>query len=150
MSVAAPSAAEAVDRHAELTYQAFMAAYLRPMKPVIISYALHNWRALNKWTPKFFRTNYADKPLPIDGKTYHFANFIDLVELSTSARPAPYLFALLIDEHFPELLPDISPWPAYLTPNWLDRPRIPGGVGRQLYADRRPALFIGGRGGFCN
>lgn len=149
MATAVAPPTEAIDRRVELAYRVFAAGYLTPLRPVVIAGAIEKWAALGKWTPRFFRDTYPDKPLPVEGKIYRLAEFIDIVEQSTDEQPAPYLFALLIDEHFPELLPDIAPWPSYMTPNWLARPCLPGNVGRTLYNDRRPALFIGGRGGFC-
>lgn len=133
-----------IEKRHQLDYKEFVQNYMNPHKPVIISGALEQWKAMN-WTPEYFKRTLPDMPLEIDGKTYRMAEFIDLVLHSSDDRPAPYYRNALIDRVLPQLLPDIQPYPAYFSPNWLVGPlsqmlrsRLHGGSSE---------LYIGGRGG---
>ena len=133
-----------IDRRYRLAYEEFVRDYLFPSKPVIITGALPGWRALDNWTPDYFRHRYGAKNLAIDGKKYKMADFIDRVNSSTSENPAPYLRNAVIDQFLPELLADIDPLPQYFFPNWLD-----GKLSRVLRSrlhDGSPELYIGGAG----
>jgi len=133
-----------IDRRHRLPYEEFVLGYLFPNKPVIISGALSGWRALDNWTPDYFKDHYRTKNLSIDGKKYTMADFIDRVNSSTLDNPAPYLRNAVIDQFLPELRADIAPQPPYFFPNWLD-----GKLSRVLRSrlhDGSPELYIGGRG----
>jgi hypothetical protein len=133
-----------IDRRHQLLYEEFAEEYLFPGKPVIISGAINGWRALDNWTPEYFRTKYGSMHLRIDGKSYTMADFIDRVNFSSSANPAPYLRNEIIEEFLPELLADIDPLPRYFFPNWLD-----GRLSRVLRSrlhNGSPELYIGGSG----
>lgn len=134
-----------VDRHKGLSKAEFERDYLWPQRPVVICGGFDAWPALGRWTPAYFKERYASKEFSAGGKTYRMDEFVDLV-VNASGGETPYLFALILEEHLPELLADVSPPPAVMEPNWLDRPLVPGNMGKRLYADRRQALFIGGRG----
>src|ERR1700756_642454 len=78
-----------IDRRHQLLYEEFAEEYLFPNRPVIISGAIDGWRALDNWTPEYFKTKYGSLNVCIDGKNYTMADFIDRVTSSTSANPAP-------------------------------------------------------------
>jgi histone arginine demethylase JMJD6 len=133
-----------IDRRCCLPYDDFAREYLYPKKPVIISGALPAWRALDKWTPDYFKQTFGARNLTVDGKKYKMADFVDRVNSSTSENPAPYLRNAVIDQFLPELLADIAPQPPYFFPNWLD-----GKFSRALRSrlhDGSPELYIGGAG----
>lgn len=138
--------AGAIDYRTSPPRSVFTRSYLRPLRPVVINDAAPAWRAYERWTPDFFKESYPDKQITVGGTTYRLADFVDLVERSDGKEETPYLFALLLDEHFPDLMADIEPPSPYVSPNWLERQFLPGNVGRRLYSDRRFGLFIGGRG----
>src|SRR5207249_4670737 len=100
---------EAIERREGLPYREIARDYLRRGRPVIVPGAVAHWPALGRWTPRFFQENYGQKELTIEGRPYRMAEFIDSVERSDAANPAPYLFALIVEDEFPELLPDITP-----------------------------------------
>jgi len=133
-----------IDRRHELPYEQFAEEYLFPNKPVIISGAMEVWRAVDNWTPEYFKTKYGSISLCIDGKNYTMADFIDRVTSSTSANPAPYLRNEIIEQFLPELLADISPLPRYFFPNWLDG-RLSRVLRSRLHSGS-PELYIGGSG----
>jgi histone arginine demethylase JMJD6 len=131
-----------IDRRYQLPYEEFARDYLFPSKPVIITGAVAGWRALDTWTPDYFKKNYGSMNLSVDGQNYTVADFIDRVNCSTPEDPAPYLRNAIIDQFLPELLADIDPLPPYFFPNWLD-----GRLSRVLRSrlhDGSPELYIGG------
>jgi hypothetical protein len=131
-------------RRQQLLYEEFAEEYLFPGKPVIITGAVSGWRALDNWTPEYFKNKYGSMNLRIDAKNYTMADFIDRVNSSSTANPAPYLRNEIIEQFLPELLADISPLPRYFFPNWLD-----GRLSRVLRSrlhNGSPELYIGGSG----
>ena len=125
-----------------LSYREFVADYLRPNRPVVVTGAIDAWTALERWTPDFFRDHYGDRSAEIDDLT--IGELVDLVEAAEhdAATDLPYLRNYSIDRHAPELRSDIEPMPTYLQPNWLASPLVPKRISRY-----RTDLFIGGRGG---
>jgi hypothetical protein len=133
-----------IERRHRPAYSEFVHEFLSLRRPVVISGALDQWKAL-LWSPEYFRQRFPDHALAIDGNQYRMADFIQLVLESSAERPAPYLRNAIIDRFLPELLADIKPLPAYVFPNWLDGPltqplrsRLHGGSAE---------LYIGGCGG---
>ena len=133
-----------IERRNRPEYADFEREFLKPHKPVVISGALDQWKAM-AWTPDYFRDNFPDHPVNINGQSYRMADFIDLVKNSNDDKPAPYLRNQIIDRFLPKVLPDVHPLPPYFSPNWLVGPlsqmlrsRLHGGS---------EELYIGGRGG---
>lgn len=138
----------------------FRREFLEPRKPVIITGALERWRALTRWTPKFFKQSYGAVPLRVgnqpytlggflpkksDGSPLTLGEFIDLVLASSDAEPAPYLRNVHIDKFLPELNADLHPVPDYFQPNWLEGP-LAKPLDSRLHSGRFE-LYIGGTGG---
>src|SRR5258708_1728845 len=94
----------AIDRRHQLLYEEFAEEYLFPGKPVIITGAINGWKALDNWTPEYFKKRYGSTIVRIDEKNYSMADFIDRVNSSSSVNPAPYLRNEIIDQFLPELL----------------------------------------------
>lgn len=137
-------AGSAVDRCPGLTWNAFLSRYLIPLKPAIVADAFDYWPARTRWTPTFFRDRYGSRLVTIDGVVYRFGDFIDLIERSTAARPAPYFRNVLIEQWAPELLDDILPLPRHTRPNWLDSgffPERPSLTSIELYIGGAGAAF---------
>jgi ribosomal protein L16 Arg81 hydroxylase len=133
--------AQPVDRRDGLTHPDFVAQYLRPLKPVIVTDALEHWPARRRWTPAFFRETYGSRTVTVDGVDYQLSDLIDQVEHSSASKPAPYLRNVIIERWAPELMTDIQPLPQHTQPNWLDSKFFP----------ERPSLtsielYIGGAG----
>ena len=145
MQTAQLSATETlIPRVTRPSYAEFARDFLKPHKPVIITGAMNQWKAM-EWTPEFFAAAYPDKTFKVDGKSYAMKDFIDLVMHSSNDSPAPYLRNAIIHQFLPDLLPCIQPLPEYFSPNWLDGPmtsmlqdRLHGGTAE---------LYIGGKGG---
>jgi len=130
-----------IDRRPGLSHREFLAEYLRPLRPVILTDVVKHWKALRKWTPQMFKEVYGARPVTIDGRSYTVAEFIDLVLSSNGDMPAPYLRNTHIEEWAPELLGDISPLPACTKPNWFESLLFPS---RRSFSYLE--LYIGGAG----
>ena len=80
---------EQVQRRRGLTHRAFVREHLTPLKPVILVDAIDRWPALGKWTVDFFRQNYGQRSVTIDGRDHQIGSLMDHIERSTSSDPAP-------------------------------------------------------------
>lgn len=130
-----------IDRHTGLSRERFEREYLRPLRPVILSDAISHWRALGRWTPKFFREEYGDLEVEVDGEVMPLSDLVDRVEASTADNPAPYLRNQVLAEWPPQLTADVSPMPDCTLPNWLDSRFFPSG--EKLSSVE---VYIGGQG----
>jgi histone arginine demethylase JMJD6 len=146
-----------IDRREELSYEEFAKEYLYASKPVIVTDALCDWKALHRWTPEFFKKefgnvkftlddNFKDKAAYNGAVEYTMDRFIDLVLSSTEADPAPYFRNQVLYELFPSLKEDIEPLPEYFQPNWLPDHYMVKYVGEVLNRGAALELYIGGKG----
>src|SRR5262245_13601725 len=85
-----PLAFTAIERRAGLTYNQFVDEYRKPGRPVIFKDLTKDWPALGKYSPEFFRKHHANRPVTIGNRVYQLGEFLDLLENSTPAKPAPY------------------------------------------------------------
>ena len=121
-----------IERRANLSYAEFAQKYLFGNKPVVMTDAIRRWKALSRWTPEFFKTEFGDMKFTIDdnkkGKAeykgngtveFTIARFIDRVLASTDEDPAPYFRNRILHETFPTLKQDVEPLPDHFFPNWL-------------------------------
>jgi hypothetical protein len=121
-----PTFIDAIDRHdwSVLGSARYLREYMAPLKPVVISGAFEHWPARQKWTLDFFRRNFGDLQLDIKGRRLTMAELVSEVEISTPAKPAPYLHNHLFSRLPAELQTDIDPMPDCTRPNWLEHPLI--------------------------
>ncbi len=129
-------------------------------KPVIVTDAIRQWKALSRWTPEFFKTEFGDLRFTIakeakprvgyneqkDGVAYTMAQFIDRVLESTDENPAPYFRNRVLYQMFPSLKQDIEPLPEYFLPNWLPDRYMVKYVSDVLNRGAAIELYIGGKG----
>ena len=80
-----------IDRRAGLTRADFAREYLSPPRPVILTDALSHWRALGRWSPQFFKTEYGHLEVQVDGERMTLRELVDRIEASSEDHPAPYL-----------------------------------------------------------
>lgn len=134
--------AEQIDRRAGLGRKEFEREYLRPPRPVIMTDAISHWRALGRWTPQFFKTQYGHLNVRIkDGPAMLLSDLVDRIEASSPESPAPYLRNQLLSEWPPELLAEVLPMPECTRPNWLESPFFPSRDNLSFVE-----VYIGGRG----
>ena len=138
-------AAEAggVERVGGLSVGEFVRRYRAPRRPVILTDALKDWPARERFTPEFFRTRYGDLPVKVRGREYRLAEIIDLQRESSVERPAPYPCTLSLAD-CPDLLPDVMPRFAYSLPNRHTHPLMPQGLFESVY---HTEIFFGGPNG---
>ncbi len=86
----AEEASSWVDRISGIGVDEFVARYRKPRRPVILTDALRDWPALERFTPEYFRREFADRPVRIRGRNYRLGEVIALQEASSEEHPAPY------------------------------------------------------------
>ena len=138
-----------VDRRTGLTPREFLEEYARPHKPVVLTDALEHWAALRKWTPEFFAREFPEKLLKFKygGLEMKMKDFIPLVMASSPENPAPYWTNNVVEDYFPELVPDMTPLPAHTMPNWAERGWLHKSLGAGLNRGAKVEIYIGGPGG---
>ncbi len=134
-----------IDRREKLSRKELIKEYVEPGIPVIITDAVKNWTALDKITPEFFKDNYGHFTKEVNGVTYTFAEFIDLMLKSTADNPCPYPFNLNIEDYFPELRKDIKPEVVYGKIDRVNHPLLPRFM---MYKTDVYEFFLGGAGSF--
>jgi hypothetical protein len=149
-----------IEHRANLSCEDFAEQYLAPNRPVVVTDAMRQWKALSRWTPEFFRAEFGEMKFTIldyeqgqgpyqehGGVEYSMAQFIDRVLESTDENPAPYFRNRVLYDLFPSLRQDIEPLPAYFQPNWLSERYLVKQVGEALNRGAAIELYIGGKGG---
>jgi histone arginine demethylase JMJD6 len=158
---AAPHYAGQIERRANLSYAEFSDRYQYANRPVIVTDALRKWKAISRWTPEFFRTEFADMKFEIEpGKngagygenraakvSFTMRDFIDRVLASSDEDPAPYFRNRVLSDVFPMLKSDIEPMPEYCLPNWLLDRYLVKRFHAVLNSWAVAEIFIGGWGG---
>jgi histone arginine demethylase JMJD6 len=136
-----------IERRSNLSNEEFIAQYLLPRRPVIITDVAEDWKAL-QWTPAFFKERFGDRIFTIDERQWRLADYIDAVENATPENPAPYLRSVILRRQFPELLDHVAPPHRYMENNWLRRLRglVPGPINRHMQDLAGPDIFIGAPG----
>lgn len=132
-----------VEKKYGMTYEEFAKDHLFACKPVVIGDACKDWKAKDKFTPDFFKSEYGNRKVTVEGKDYLLKDFIDLMEKSSIENPAPYPCKLQLDRDYPELLPDISPRFKFSEPDWCHNKLIEPLLGS---ADTYE-VFLGSPGG---
>jgi hypothetical protein len=117
-----------IDKREKLSKKEFLNEYVLKNRPVVLTDAAREWKAVGKWTPAFFREKYGDKNVPVFERKRNVSvkdmvqlnAYVDEITSSTYQNRAKYLFSLKIPKEFPELLGDLEPRPGAWDPNWLD------------------------------
>lgn len=135
-----------IDRRDRLDYDSFVNEYLLPARPVVVSNAFPEWKALDKWTPDFFKREHGDKPVRVAGRETRLGDYIDGVVAATPENPCPYLRETRIRDLAPELGDDLAPFEKYALPNWLRGVYPHPGLHKHRNRASEVELFIGGRG----
>ena len=125
----------------ELGAQRFESEYANGSKPVVIKGAFDHWPARKKWSIDFFRSEYGDREVQVDQKTWRMADLLGRIETSSAASPAPYLRNEMLERWPPALQADIAPIPLCAQRNWLESPAM-----RYIRRWRSLELYIGGAG----
>ena len=112
--------------------ETFVARYLKPGRPVILTGAANDWPARKLWTPELLAARFGDRIVPairtVGGTLYDPQKGLNYEEVrlghfarDVSAKPGPHpLYVVFrVHEKLPELMNDVT-LPAYCgTPPWL-------------------------------
>jgi hypothetical protein len=129
---------------AALPFERFLDGYIARNRPVIVQDAAPEWPALHTWTPQFFKEKFGSKQVDVTyGVSRPLGEVIDGVLSSTAEKPGPYLHKVIIHQHMPELLPDLTPQNIYSFPGRYASPLMPKRFRRP---DGYLKLLIGGVG----
>ena len=149
-----------IEHRANLSYSEFSEKYLYANKPVVVTDAIRQWKAVTRWTPEFFKREFGDMKFTInedlkrivgykDGNgavEYTMARFIDRVLESTDESPAPYFRNRILYDLFPSLKQDIEPLPEYFLPNWRPERYLVKYVSEVLNRGAAIELYTGSKG----
>jgi len=132
-----------VDRRTNLSDAEFMNEYVKPSRPVVLTDAAKDWKAMKKLTPEFFKSNYAHIDKNINGVIYNMGDFIDMMLTSTAENPAPYPYNFDVEKVFPELMADFLPEIIYGSIDRINHKLMPRTLlnGTTVYE-----IFLGGNG----
>ena len=104
----------------------------RPLRPVIADRRDFALGRLGRWSPQFFKEEYGDLEVEVDGETMALGDLIDRVEASTDDNPAPYLRNQALAEWPPELSADVLPDARLHAAQLAREPRLPKGENLRL------------------
>jgi len=120
---------DAIERSSGIGYREFYQSYTKASRPIIMTDAIKNWPAIEKWSLDYFRSHAGQQTVRgEDGSEQSLAQCIDLMLASTKDNPGPYIPSLRFHENWPELYNDILPTPNYWGPNWLYSPWLMPGL----------------------
>ena len=134
---------QSIEKCKGLTRKQFIDQYVKKSLPVVVA-DKPQWSAFQKFTPAFFKSQYGHIERVINGKTYNFAELLDLCAASEPGNTSPYPIIFDMKVYFPELIPDIKPSSNYGKTNRLWSPLLP-----KLFSKRIAnlnELFFGGKG----
>lgn len=134
----------AVYRKSGMSVEEFRREHLEPGVPVVLTDATVDWPARNAFTWDFFRDRYGNQAVEARGTRYTLAQFIDLLEGSSTDDPAPYPGKLSLDREFAELMPYVQPRVRFATRDRLGSRWIPD---RLSGGAANYEVFLGGPGG---
>ncbi len=133
-----------VDRHKNLSQSELINEYVSKGKPVILTEAALPWKAIEKWTPEFFKTNYGHIERSVNGKKIKMADQIEMLFNSTAENPAPYPYNFNMENTFPELISDTLPRLVYGKSDRILNSLMPKALIQRTQVHE---LFFGGCGG---
>jgi histone arginine demethylase JMJD6 len=140
-----------VPRREHLGRDEFVREYVLGNRPVIVTDAIREWRALSRWSPEFFKTEFGSVEVRVAGEGTTVGEVVDRILDPLAGSPAPYLHTTSpgakMEHVLPALLADIQPLPELLAPNWLADRTFPRSLERRLQRGPQAELFLGGAGG---
>jgi hypothetical protein len=106
--------------------------------------ASKDWPARNKFTPEFFKENFGNHEVKVQGQLFKLGDFIDLMMSATEDNPAPYPCKLNLNRDYPELIPDVMPRYNFALPDRTKSKILPSNF---LGAADTLEIFFGSPGG---
>lgn len=87
---------------------------------MILTDALEQCAARTRWTPEYFKERFGRRTVHTDTGTMSLEAMIDCI--LDPSKTTPFLRERPLPWLFPEILPDLAPYPLAATPNWLEYP----------------------------
>ena len=104
-----------IPRRENLSYEDFVRDHLLANRPVIVTDAIREWRALSRWSPEFFKAEFGAVEMQLRGERMSVGEAVDRILEPEEGQPAPYLHTTSaggkMEHRFPGLLADIRPLP---------------------------------------
>jgi len=134
---------QSVDKRNNLPHDEFINDYVKKSRPVVLTDAVKDWKAMKKFTPLWFKEHYPHIIKNINGVDYKMDEFIDRMLTSTAENPAPYPYNFDIRKVFPELVADFMPQIVYGQMDRVNHKLMPKKLlqGTTVYE-----IFFGGAG----
>jgi histone arginine demethylase JMJD6 len=134
---------KSIDKRTNLSKEEFINEYVNKSLPVVLTDAAQDWKAMKKYTPAFFKENYAHINKNINGIIYNMGDFIDMMLTSDAENQAPYPYNFDVEKVFPELMKDFLPEIIYGNIDRINHKLMPRKLlqGTVLYE-----IFLGGNG----
>ncbi|MDE2342049.1 MAG: cupin-like domain-containing protein [Betaproteobacteria bacterium] len=131
---------ETIDRVGGISVEEFVRRFRNPRRPVILTDALKDWPAKERYTPEYFSQKYGELPVHCAGKEYRLGEALALQRNATEENPGPYPCAI---SDCRALVRDFSPRFAYSLPNRHTHPLVPDLLFNSVsHID----IFFGGKG----
>lgn len=134
-----------IDKRSNLSQTELIKEYIEPSVPVVLVDAAHNWKAMGKLTPQYFKEKYGNVTKKIQGVDYKMADVVDLIMQASPENKAPYPYNFNLKKFFPELLPDFKPEILYSKSDRINHPLLPKIF---LHGTTPYEIFLGGKGSF--
>jgi histone arginine demethylase JMJD6 len=134
---------QTIDKRDSISRKEFIKEYVEVSKPVILTRAAMNWKAMGKITPQYIKEKYGTRKKTIRGIEYTYAELIDRIVTSTPQNPSPYPFSLNLEDELPEMMEDIKPELSY---GKIDRINHPLVSRRMMHGTILYEIFFGGNG----
>ena len=132
-----------VDKRTNLSQEEFINDYVKKSRPVVLTDAAKDWKAMKKFTPAWFKQHYSHINKNINGVNYNMGDFIDMMLTSSAENPAPYPYNFNVEKVFPELMADFLPEIIYGKIDRINHKLMPKKLlqGTTVYE-----IFLGGKG----
>jgi hypothetical protein len=111
-----------VDRVGGISVDEFVQCYRHARKPVVLTDAMKDWKARERFTPEFFAREYGDMQIQVAGRTYRLADAIRMQREASEDNPGPYPTAIT---ECSTLVADIMPRIPHSLPNRHTHPLVP-------------------------
>ena len=132
-----------VYRRTNLSHEEFINEYVKKSRPVVLTDAAKDWKAMGKFTPLWFQEHYSHINKNINGVNYNMGDFIEMMLTSSAENPAPYPYNFDVKKVFPEFMEDFQPEIIYGNIDRINHKLMPKKLlqGTTVYE-----IFLGGAG----
>jgi hypothetical protein len=113
---------DTIERVGGISVDEFIRRFRKPRRPVVLTDAMKDWPALQKYTPEYFIREYADVAVRCAGKDCRLGDALAQLLDATADNPGPYPCTVRDCKPF---IGDISPRFGHSLPNRHTHPLVP-------------------------